>query len=86
MAQTENGQKVYTFYTNTSIGTLEFAHDWMAFFLYLDQGNQMYSWHKWCDEFAEWVIDYDPEGIMWGLPNEPAINDLVKAQAEGQVM
>lgn len=71
MAQTLNGEKIYEYYckaglTECSYPTvLEFAHDWMEFFndYYLHIGNQMYSWHKWCDEFAEWVIEnaeYNP--------------------------
>ena len=35
--------------------------------------NQMYDWHKWCDEFAEWVILNTPyrfdEGA-YGLTKE----------------
>lgn len=57
MAQTYNGEKIYEYYCEA--GALEFAHDWMEFFndYYRHIGNQMYSWHKWCDEFAEWVIE-----------------------------
>jgi hypothetical protein len=54
MAQTENGEKIFQYYCEA--GVLEFASDWMDFFLENNMRNEMYSWHKWCDEFAEWVL------------------------------
>jgi hypothetical protein len=60
MAQTENGEKVFEYYCNCE--TLEFASDWMEFFMFHKMGNKMWDWHKWCDEFAEWAIlnsEYD---------------------------
>ena len=58
MAHTNNGEKIYSYFANEA-GTLEFASDWMDFFTQLGLGNQMYDWHKWCDEFAVWVLDYN---------------------------
>ena len=52
--QTENGDIIFRFYCEA--GVLEFASDWMDFFIENNMGNQMYDWHKWCDEFAEWVL------------------------------
>lgn len=54
MAQTENGDKIFNYYCEA--GVLEFASDWMDFFLENNMQNEMYDWHKWCDEFAEWVL------------------------------
>ena len=54
MAQTENGEKIFQHYCDAD--TLTFASDWMDFFLDNGMTNQMWDWHKWCDEFAEWVI------------------------------
>jgi hypothetical protein len=54
MAQTENGEKIFQHYCD--VDTLTFASDWMDFFLDNGMTNQMWDWHKWCDEFAEWVI------------------------------
>jgi hypothetical protein len=54
MAQTENGEKIFQHYCD--VDTLTFASDWMDFFLDNGITNQMWDWHKWCDEFAEWVI------------------------------
>jgi hypothetical protein len=28
----------------------------MDFFIENNMTNHMYDWHKWCDEFAEWVL------------------------------
>ena len=56
MAQTENGEKIFQYYCKA--GALEFASDWMDFFLENGMTNQMYDWYKWCDEFAEWVLNY----------------------------
>jgi len=54
MAQTENGDKIFDYYCEA--GALEFASDWMDFFIENNMRNEMYDWHKWCDEFAEWVL------------------------------
>jgi hypothetical protein len=54
MAQTENGEKIFQHYCD--VDTLTFASDWMDFFLDNGMTNQIWDWHKWCDEFAEWVI------------------------------
>ena len=71
MAQTENGEKIFDYYCEA--GVLEFASDWMDFFIENNMTNQMYDWHKWCDEFAEWVILNTPyrfgEGA-YGLTKE----------------
>jgi len=52
--QTENGCIIFKYYCEA--GTLEFASDWMDFFTENNMTNHMYDWHKWCDEFAEWVL------------------------------
>ena len=71
MAQTENGQKVYDYYVDVNIGTLEFAYDWCEFFMANRLDNDMYGWHKWCDEFAEWVLsDEDKDPTSYGLTKE----------------
>jgi hypothetical protein len=54
MAQTKNGEKIFDYYCKA--GVLEFASDWMDFFIQNNMNNHMYDWHKWCDEFAEWVL------------------------------
>ena len=63
MAQTENGQKVYDFYVKAN--AMEFASDWTDFTIYYsrlwdNRTNYTAEWHKWCDEFAEWVLEYRP--------------------------
>ena len=65
MAQTSNGQKVYDHYVNADVMT--FASDWTEFTLYYanlwdNRKNYTSEWHKWCDEFAEWVISHEPFG------------------------
>lgn len=55
MAQTKNGERIYDYYTlNTDV--LEFAYDWMEFFNDTRLGNKFHDWHKYCDEYAEWVL------------------------------
>ena len=69
MAQTENGEKIFQYYCEA--GVLEFASDWMDFFLENGMTNQMYDWYKWCDEFAEWVLNhYRFEEGAFGLVKE----------------
>ena len=71
MAQTENGEKIFQYYCEA--GALEFASDWMDFFIENNMTNQMYDWHKWCDEFAEWVIINTPyrfDESAYGLTKE----------------
>lgn len=75
MAQTQNGERIYDYYTlNTDI--LEFAHDWMQFFTDTRLGNKFHDWHKYCDEFAKWVIssphiwDTEAFGLVRGEEEE----------------
>ena len=74
MAQTENGQKIYDYYTEADVMT--FAVDWTEFTLYYsnlwnNRNNYTAEWWKWCDEFAEWVIDNSPVGeLPYGLIDE----------------
>lgn len=69
MAQTENGEKIFQYYCEA--GVLEFASDWMDFFIENHMTNQMYDWHKWCDEFAEWALNhYRFEEGSFGLIKE----------------
>ena len=75
MAQTENGQKIYDYYVEADV--MSFASDWTEFTLYYsnhwgNRTNYTAEWHKWCDEFAEWVIDNSPVGddLPYGLIDE----------------
>ena len=74
MAQTENGQKIYDYYAEADV--MSFASDWTDFTLYYsnlwgNRKNYTAEWHKWCDEFAEWVIDNSPVGdLPYGLIDE----------------
>ena len=67
---TENGQKIFNYYADEA-GVLEFASDWMDFFTENNMTNQMYDWHKWCDEFAEWGLITDKfDGNPFNLTTE----------------
>jgi hypothetical protein len=73
MAQTGNGQKIFDYYADANISTLDFAYDWLEFFNAWGLGNEFYDWHKWCDEFAQYVIENQEDMIeIYGLDVEEA--------------
>ena len=60
MAQTANGQKIYDYFAGEV--TMEFAELWTDFSIYYsnywgNRKNYTVEWWKWCDEFAEWVMN-----------------------------
>ena len=74
MAQTENGQKVYDYYSSVNCDELEFAYDWCEFSMF-EHSNIIYDWHKYCDEFADWILNYseldaDKIGLTTETENE----------------
>jgi hypothetical protein len=78
MAQTENGQKIYDYFLGTV--TMEFADIWTEFSVYYSHinnkpKNYTAEWWKWCDEFAEWVLN--------GGDFEEGAYDLVKEETNG---
>ena len=59
MAQTENGQLIYNYFAKAD--ALEFGSSWTDFTIYMNAfhkntTNYTAQWHKWCDEFAVWVL------------------------------
>jgi hypothetical protein len=60
MALTNNGEKIYEYYSEKA-DVCEFASDWCDFSTYYGK-NVCYEWWKYTDEFAEWVLVWQPFG------------------------
>jgi hypothetical protein len=54
---TINGQKIFNYYNKAD--AVEFANDWMTFFTTVRLGNQFNNWYEWCNEFADFALQYE---------------------------
>ena len=59
MADTVNGQLIYDYFVKAD--ALEYGSSWTDFTIYMNgfhknTTNYTAQWHKWCDEFAVWVL------------------------------